>query len=139
MDFLKGRTNRATYWLTVGICISLYAAIFLITGDHVSVSEIVLLIICIPRLHDIGKSGWWSGGLILVELALLALTITFLPLEQAQQAMGVFVLIVAGLMIWLGCVPGQPFANKFGEPPAPGFLWKQAKPAQTSSSENSPR
>jgi uncharacterized membrane protein YhaH (DUF805 family) len=136
MDFLKGRTNRATYWLTVGMCILLYAAFYLITGDHVSISEIVLLLICIPRLHDIGKSGWWSGGLILVQFALLGLAIGLLPLEQAKHVMGVFVLLVAGLMIWLGCVPGQPFANKFGEPPAPGFLWKQAKPKPAAVPEN---
>jgi hypothetical protein len=30
-------------------------------------------------------------------------------------------------MIWLGCVPGQPGANKFGEPPPPGLAWRARK------------
>jgi uncharacterized membrane protein YhaH (DUF805 family) len=50
--------------------------------------------------------------------------------------MGVFVVVVAGLMIWLGCVPGQPFANRFGEPPASGFLWKQPKAKPAAMPEN---
>ena len=136
MDFLKGRTSRPTYWLTVGICVLLYGVIYLVTGDHMSISEVVLMIVCIPRLHDIGKSGWWAGSVLLAEFALLALALATLSLEQATQAMGIFVFVVAGLMVWLGCIPGQPFANKFGEPPAPGFLWKQAKPKPAAIPEN---
>jgi len=125
MGFLKGRTNRATYWLAVGVCVLLYGAIYYFDGGHLSVSEVVLLIVAIPRLHDIGKSGWWAGGIFLAEFAVVGLALTLLPLEEARIATGIFTLMVAALMIWLGCIPGQTFANRFGEPPEPGFLWKQ--------------
>jgi uncharacterized membrane protein YhaH (DUF805 family) len=113
--------NRATYWLTLGIII-VFTVLFNLFGKRqVGVSEVLLLFICVPRLHDVGKSGWWAGGFFLGELALLALSFATLPLIYATIPMGLYVLIVGGLMIWLGTMPGDPAANRFGEPPPPGI------------------
>jgi len=35
--------------------------------------------------------------------------------------MGLYILIVGGLMIWLGTMPGNAATSRFGEPPARGF------------------
>jgi hypothetical protein len=35
--------------------------------------------------------------------------------------MGLYVFVVGGLIIWLGTMPGEAAAIRFGEPPARGF------------------
>lgn len=61
-DF-NGRSRRSEYWwaaLTIGILGTIAGAIL---GDLSWIWTLITLIpglaICIRRLHDIGKSGWW--------------------------------------------------------------------------------
>ena len=128
MRFLNGRTNRATYWFSVGILIAMYAAVYFITSKPVHIAEVVLVILGVPRLHDIGKSGWWAGGVFLAEIVVAVLGVAILPSQIMLAPIGLFVLVVAGLLIWLGCIPGQPHENQYGEPPGPGIQFKR-KPA----------
>ncbi|MBR1645996.1 MAG: DUF805 domain-containing protein [Selenomonadaceae bacterium] len=53
------------------------------------------------RLHDIGKSGWWSWLLIVMSFA---------PITGS----GVLVFIFA---VWLGHKDGDAGKNKYGDPP----------------------
>lgn len=124
MSFMKGRMNRATYWLTIGLIAILYLAFNLMGGKHVAVSEGVLIVICVPRLHDIGKSGWWAGAFFLLEIAVAVAAFSALSLDAAKAVLGLFVLVLVGFLVWLGSIPGQPEPNHFGEPPAPGIQFK---------------
>ena len=75
IDFWKnyvnfsGRSRRAAYWYVVlmtfiiGIVLSLlaYAAptLSILSSIYGLASLIPSIAICVRRLHDIGKSGWW--------------------------------------------------------------------------------
>ncbi|HEY2032806.1 MAG TPA: hypothetical protein VGH02_03895, partial [Rhizomicrobium sp.] len=76
---------------------------------------------------DIGKSGWWAGVAFLGELAILAATLFTLPLNESMMIMGGYVLVIGVFLIWLGIVPGQADANRFGEPPSPGISFSKPK------------
>jgi len=121
MTVLEGRYNRATYWTAIGVTAILFVGISLVAKSPPHISEVVLVFLAVPRLHDIGKSGWlvlWPLGLEIVG-AIIGLAI--LPKEAFLPVMGLITLIILGLVIWLGCISGQPFTNSFGEPPAAGI------------------
>lgn len=121
MKALEGRYNRATYWTAIGVMATLFAGISLVAKSPPHIREAVLIFLAVPRLHDIGKSGWlalWPLGLEIVG-AIVGLAI--LPNEAFLAVMGFITLIILGLVVWLGCISGQPFANRFGEPPAAGI------------------
>ena len=108
--------------------VAIYAVLLWIPHkDHVSVSEVALIFVCVPRLHDLGKSGWWAVIPLIVEIVSAALAFSLLPFQQAAEVMCVVVLVIAGLMILLGLIPGQAAANGFGEPPRPGLSLRRAK------------
>jgi uncharacterized membrane protein YhaH (DUF805 family) len=120
MRSLNGRTNRTTYWLCIGVVATFYAAIIMFAQKPPAIGEVVLLFVCVPRLHDIGMSGWWAGGAIIGEIAVLIAAYALLPLSEVLIAAGVFVLVVIAAMILLGLKAGDPGANRFGDPPPPG-------------------
>jgi uncharacterized membrane protein YhaH (DUF805 family) len=132
MRFLNTRTNRATYWMLLAALIVIYAVLNAISSKQVAVSEGVLIVLCIPRLHDIGRSGWWAGGVFLLEIGIALIGFTTLPLQEATIIMGAFVLLIAALLVWLGTIPGEPGPNRYGDPPRPGLgLRRKAASAPT--------
>ena len=127
MGFLPNRTNRATYWLSIGvIAVTLLLISLLFPGDA-QVSEALLVMLCIPRLHDLGCTGWLVLAPLLLEVGSMIATLTLLPLEEAKAVMGVVVLIIAGLVGLLGAIPGQILPNQFGDPPPRGLTWKRTR------------
>jgi len=122
-----GRMNRATFWLALGAVVALYAAIAFFGNRTVAVNEIVLIIACVPRLHDIGRSGWLVLGPIALELGAVALAFSALPTDVTGTIMGCVALVIIGLIVWLGCIPGNPAANRFGDPPPPGLSFGRPK------------
>ena len=129
---LRTRMNRVTYGLCLGLFVAIYAVLIAFAKRPPAVAEIVLLYICVPRLHDIGLSGWWYGAGILSEIAVVVASIILLPLSEALVPIGFFVLFLLFVLVWLGLIPGEPGSNRFGERPAPGFSFgKTAQPAST--------
>lgn len=126
-SFLNTRTNRATYWVTLLILMGLFAAVVYFTGRRVP-GELVLIFVCVPRLHDIGRSGWWVLAIVLGEIVAVVVALTLVPLDQVDVAIGLFVLMLGIVLAVLGFVPGQPGPNRFGEPPAPGLSF--GRPAE---------
>ena len=125
MRALSGRMNRALYWAMLGVVVVLYAALNLVSSKQVIVSEVVLAFLCVPRLHDIGKSGWFVLIGIVLELGALLIGFSFFSLDGAMVVMGIAVVAIAALLVWLGTVPGDPNPNRWGEPPAPGIQFKR--------------
>lgn len=79
-DF-KGRSRRSEYWwasLAIGIIGSIVGAIL---GDLSWIWTLVTMIpglaLCIRRLHDIGKSGWWYLFIFLPLVGQILLIIWF--------------------------------------------------------------
>jgi uncharacterized membrane protein YhaH (DUF805 family) len=126
VGFLNARINRTVYWTAISGGAAIYGILYFVSQKHVSVSEALLILIAIPRLHDIGLSGWWAGGVFVAEIVIGILALTMIPLEQAAIVMGITVLLIAGLMVWLGCKPGEAVANAFGGPPLPGLSLEQS-------------
>jgi uncharacterized membrane protein YhaH (DUF805 family) len=123
MGVFNYRTNRATYWMAVGTVVVLTIGLTVAFGKPPHVAEVVLIMIGVPRLHDIGKSGWLVLGPLGLELFGAIGALALLPRENAMQAVGLVMLVIFGLMIWLGCIPGQDFENRFGPPPGTGIQW----------------
>jgi uncharacterized membrane protein YhaH (DUF805 family) len=113
------------YWLSLAVLIAIYAILNAMSSKHVAVSEGLLIILCVPRLHDIGKSAWWAAGVFLLEIAIALIGFTTLPLQQATIIMGAFVLVIAALLVWLGTTPGEPGPNRYGDPPRSGLGLKR--------------
>jgi uncharacterized membrane protein YhaH (DUF805 family) len=119
--------NRALYLLTLSLVILLYLTLNFVSSKHGSISEGVLIFLCIPRLHDIGKSGWFVLIGIFIEVIGLVVGFSFFSLEGAKAVEGLAVIIIIGLLIWLGTIPGDPTPNRWGEPPAPGVQFWRGK------------
>jgi uncharacterized membrane protein YhaH (DUF805 family) len=128
MFYKYGRINRATYLLSLAIMVAIYALAIGFMTRPPRVAEILALLIAVPRLHDIGKSGWWAGAVILAELAVVFIALPFAisakQIDILLIAGGLFVFAVLGLMIVLGCIRGQDGVNKYGEAPPPGISFK---------------
>jgi uncharacterized membrane protein YhaH (DUF805 family) len=60
------------------------------------------------RLHDLGRSGWWTGLILLLFL--------FAWPEPAGVAGWTARGVLATLALWLALTPGQPRPNRFGPP-----------------------
>lgn len=71
----------------------------------------------VRRMHDVGKSGWWFGGLVLIELFVLPIVGIFVyyilrhfmdDANSQQISRGInmgFSIIVAVTLVWLCCMP----------------------------------
>ena len=123
-----GRINRATYWLCVALVLGLVLLANLVSTKRAAVPEFMLFAIAMPRLHDIGRTGWWAGGAFILELVLAAATLVaatqhLISADGMLAILGVFTLVIAGLLIYLGTVPGNVAANRFGEPPRAGLSY----------------
>ena len=114
----------------MAVAVAICVAIGLIMHSPFQGAPLLLLIIAVPRLHDIGKSGWWALGVLAVEfLAGMAIG-KFLPPEQLLSAITATALVVVALAILLGCLPGQGEPNRYGPVPASGLSYTEpAKPS----------
>ena len=107
--------------MAAGLVLCTVFWIFSSTGPYFSV---VLLFACAPRLHDIGRSGWFALGLLIAEIELDTRLVPYRPppfIEVPTVGTMVLAAVVVGAFIWLGVIPGQPGANKFGPPCPPGL------------------
>lgn len=118
-----GRINRTTFWLAIGVIVIFYIVLNLLSTKPQGVQEFVLAMACVPRLHDIGKSAWWAFVAFVVEIVVVVGAFAVLPAQFVSLPVALFTLILAGLIIWLGLIPGDPLANRFGEPPSRGISY----------------
>jgi uncharacterized membrane protein YhaH (DUF805 family) len=152
----KGRINRAQFWYGnlgagfAGIMLMfVLSAMFIPTEEapktgagmlHVlSVMGVVLFpplllvgwvsfALQTKRLHDRGRSGFWTmlpllPGFMITSTIFAGLAGGQTP-EQAVSSIGVWMLIMQAINIFmfvdLGCMPGKEGANKYGPPPGSG-------------------
>lgn len=121
-----GRINRATYFLCLAILTVIWglASVYKVRIP----GEILVALVAIPRLHDIGKSAWWAGGALLLEIAVVFVALPFaISAKQPEivaMAGGLLVVALWGVMILLGCIRGNDGVNKYGAPPPPGVSFK---------------
>ena len=117
---LKYRINRATYWLAYLVFMVAVSALAYI-GKLNGGMEIMMVLIGVPRLHDIGRSGWLVGAAILAEVVIVVAVAIVATVDTVEIVAGFIFLVIAALGIWLGTIPSQSIANRWGEPPGPGI------------------
>lgn len=119
----QGRYGRGEFW---GVTIVLVLASLLL-GGVAAVGPAVLKVVAglsnifvvvasvnnaTKRLHDHGRSGWWQllPGFFLGVGQVMA--------EETGNLLGVALTLVGALiwLVWLGFMPGQKTANRFGPP-----------------------
>jgi len=122
MNYLKGRINRATFWLSVGMLVLLIVLIRVFAPSSAHISEVVLMFLAIPRLHDIGRTGWWVLAAFGIEIAAIIVGFVVVP-QHALAVAGGVTLLIFGLMTWLGAIPGNTGPNRYGDQPPPGLQW----------------
>lgn len=121
MGFLGGRMNRATYWSCIGFMVTVVGALYVFGGIQPRISEVVLVLLVVPRLHDIDRSGWIAAGIFALEITIvLALSAWLDDEELVLEGLGFVALAIAVLLIWLGIIPGDQYGNRYGEAPRPG-------------------
>ncbi len=120
---LKTRMNRATYWAIFVPVVVLYGLLLTFAEHPPGIAEGIIIVLGVPRLHDLGASGWWMAAPIGIEIAALVGAAILLPIGDILIVAGVIVLGMTVMMIVLGLIPGQPGANAYGEPPASGVAF----------------
>jgi uncharacterized membrane protein YhaH (DUF805 family) len=125
-----GRVNRAEYWLLL-VVMAAIVAVFSAAFGKLSAIVAPCVLVAIPRLHDLGKSGKW---------ALLAFPIYFGPMLFVEftsgdsaygsgiaMAEGIGIGLLLALVLTLAIPRGQPGTNKWGSPPPPGINFRLRK------------
>ena len=113
------RMNRATFGVLLAAFVAVYTVLVLAMTKPPALAEVIVAFIAIPRLHDIGRTGWWLLTLLAGEI--LAVAIGWPGgVEGIQIAAGLYVLLALILLVILGLVPGEAETNRWGAPPAPG-------------------
>ncbi len=140
-----GRARRAEYWwfILFGVIVSVVASIVdaLLGAKTVGVGTIVSLGLLIPqlavgvrRLHDIGRSGWWLGGAMLLGIAFgiafaVSVGAALVGVRTGNVAAGIgagtallgiiglAILVYAVVLLVWACQPGTAGPNRFGPDP----------------------
>lgn len=132
----NGRIGRKSFW--IGWAISLVAGIVLgmipVIGMLIGLANIYVGV-CVygKRLHDMGKTAWLYGGLLIAMMGIGIIGGVMAGVGaaaaggdaagmMAMGGMGLLFLIlgVIGLAftVWVGVSPGEEGANKYGPIPA---------------------
>lgn len=113
----SGRIGRIAFLVGAGLVLGVWAAFDLLAplaardmAGWLVAAALLYSAACLlsQRLHDRGRSGWWSGPI------LLAFAMAW-PQPQAQFdwiALGLLVLVAADLIL----LPGQKAFNRYGAP-----------------------
>jgi uncharacterized membrane protein YhaH (DUF805 family) len=127
-SYLNLRINRQTYWTILLPIVVLFGLAIAFLPKPPGIGEVILITLGVPRLHDLGRSGWWMAVPIGAEIVGIGAGIALGGFDGILIAGGVVVLLMAVMMVVIGLIPGQTEANAFGEPPPPGFGWRKTEP-----------
>lgn len=111
---LRGRANRKEYWLYIGALLAIGMLLAQIAPLLGLVGALVVLYAQIRRLHDLGRTGWWAGAVLLLQIPLAAILYYSLG-EDMGIAVGNILILIP--IVLIGLAPGQPQENRFGPPP----------------------
>ena len=124
-----GRINRTTYWLAVAVTVVVAIAVQFVTRTPFQGANFMLLVVAVPRLHDIGRAGWWALVVLVLEFAAGMAIGKFLPPAQMMTGIGAIAVLVLALTILVGSVRGDAGPNRFGAQPADGISYSADRPA----------
>jgi uncharacterized membrane protein YhaH (DUF805 family) len=137
-----GRVNRAKFWLAVPIWAlatmlpPLSLGLLGLRVSYVSVA-LLLLVVALPilvsmlavgikRLHDRDKPAWWLLIYFFIPYFFAPLLAGLMPSNESSDNAELVAMaaIMLPFFVWgwveLGCIPGTPGPNQFGEDPLGG-------------------
>ena len=114
------RMNGRTFAVSSAVLVVAYTAMLAFT-DRPPGIDVLASFIVVPRLHDVGRSGWWYLSVLPVELALVGLGMWLGGSDGIALGAVLFVLLFFLLMIVLTLIPGELGANRWGDPPPRGI------------------
>ena len=119
LHLYQGRCGRGQYWLLIAVLVVLYLVLTPLLAVWAGLVTLPLWILASGRrLHDLGRSAWWSivpFAMGFIKGFLGGVGVVF-PFTDAQWS-AVLGLVSLGLMVLLGSWPGDKAANRFGPPP----------------------
>jgi uncharacterized membrane protein YhaH (DUF805 family) len=129
----NGRLSRGMYWLLLGITASMYLWVWMYLSinllAHNAMNGVILGSLFVARLHDMGKSGWFV--LFLGVPLLFAAMIGNVLSPESQNAIALLMLsAIAGFVVLLGIVRGDPKPNRWGAPPDLGLAFRRGVNAE---------
>jgi len=131
----NGRLSRGMYWFVLGITASMYLwvwiylSINMIGANHITGNAFILVALCVPRLHDMGKSGWFVL-FVGVPILVAAMIGPYFSLDGQNAIALLMVSAIAGFVIMLGIVRSDPKPNRWGEPPDLGLAFRRSLHAE---------
>lgn len=126
---LKFRYNRASYFTFLAILVGGFILLISVMDEPPRLhGELILILLAVPRLHDIGESGWWVTVPIAIEIATVVLFVrSGMSLEGMKIATGLLAIFFLFAMVVLGLIPGQKRPNPWGDVPPAGINWGKPK------------
>jgi len=98
--------NPTPRWIANGLSLAL-----------VAVCAVVAIYNAARRLHDLGRSGWWQTAPIIVSIVAHPLALSTLGGAAVYWGVMAGALIPLAFAVVIGAIPGEPLANRFGDPP----------------------
>jgi uncharacterized membrane protein YhaH (DUF805 family) len=119
MGFLKGRLDRRRYWASLAAVVVVCAASAPLLKLSGGVAALLLwAAVAAPRLHDVGRSGWWGAGLLVFNAGAL-MAASMVGILMVGPILYLCALLIVVFSLWLGIAEGEATANRFGPPPQP--------------------
>lgn len=122
--------NKADPGAAIGAALGGIGLIFLVNA----VTTWCALAIQVKRFHDRGRTGWFSAIPFVLMIWLLGAFFNAIGakgdvLAALQAPLLLFFLVGLAFLVDLGCLPGQSYSNKHGDPPGSSGYRPQPTPA----------
>ena len=124
-----GHSRRSEYWWTQ---LLVYGLSLILTPFAGAVLDLFTIPLTFRRLHDIGRSGWWVGGLLILKAGFILMIIADLIVVIATDGdvpwsvwgfiakywlFFTVILIYQIALIIMCCVDSEKFTNQYGSSP----------------------
>lgn len=118
LALINGRIGRRRYWSYLAAILLVGLALGAVARAPAGLFAACLwLWIAAPRLHDLGRSGWWAVGVVVfIGGAIRAAAMVGALMVPPMAYLGM--LLQFALVLWLGAAEGETAPNRFGPPPA---------------------
>ena len=118
------RANRTTYGALLALAVAIYVVLVNVMEKPPG-AEVPFMFLLVPRLHDLGYSGWWALSLFALEIVFIGIGLMVSGSEGILILGGLFAIVALLGLIVVALLPGEDGTNRWGDPPPPGIQWKR--------------
>ena len=121
----RGRASRRefwSFWCVTALLYALFFALFFVEKTvagslltiHFVATSIPMLASAVRRLHDTDRSGWWVGGILLLNMT--SITMQNRGFMEPAYGFSIAGAILGLVVLFLLTRPGRTAPNRFGNP-----------------------